>query len=217
MISYRLFDLAPFIVHPAQICRSWFPFGKKDEGYLLLSFQFIMKDSPAQVFDPQEEKKIIDPQLSCGPGQLHLKVVAGMELLDMSTEPSVKVEFIPGIAWDPTVGNLPSLFNSNRVSSCCKVTNPFVSSDGVYTTPKWDSNMLFDVTGAETLSDVSQGISSMVRIQLLGNNSVCGSIELPVFPFIQTDGHICCAWYPLSHRGNKVGQVRCLLKRQLII
>ena len=133
-----------------------------------------------------------------------------MELHDVSTAPRIQTQLVPGIAWSPNDKELPSLLKSIISSPIERCTTPYSSPDGVYTTPKWDENMLFDVSGARNIMEGTEGTSALLLVDLVleGEKHSCGSVQIPIYPFVRVDGHLSTAWYPLIYRGSKVGQVR---------
>ena len=74
VLTHKLIDLAPLIIHANQICKTWFALGtslsgqKKEHGYMLLGFQFLAQDTKMEAFSATEYEKIRNSKLSCNSG-----------------------------------------------------------------------------------------------------------------------------------------------------
>lgn len=96
-------------------------------------------------------------------------------------------------------------------------TTPVLEEGG--SNPRWDDKGRMLVEFADTMLPENTGVTPVAVLEVwdrnpsLAGDTIIGAMQLPLFPFIMSAGHMAAGWYPLRHgkKGEYAGelQVQC--------
>ncbi|OQR98624.1 hypothetical protein ACHHYP_08325 [Achlya hypogyna] len=172
-------NVAPFVVHPGEAAKGWYPLSTFQVGAaaveipaIEVALQFIPKDDSTTV-------AFADLLEVVPPGQAHVRIVEAAFRSNSVTTPAVHV----------TLGD------------STKATAPYMSAADEYARCAWNESLLFDCAGGD---DGQPRLALDAR----GLAESFGALELPLFPFVLAKGHLSSAWYPLYAKNQVAAQVK---------